>query len=88
MPIAARSLRAADTVRDLAAATPQSVGIDPERVKRIDAFMKSWVDEGRLSAIVTMLNRHGKVVNVTAHGKKDIRKPDPSALTRFSASTR
>ena len=35
-------VHAAETVRDLAAETPQSVGIDPERVKRIDAFMKSW----------------------------------------------
>jgi CubicO group peptidase (beta-lactamase class C family) len=66
-------------VRDLAAAPPQSVGLDPERVTRIDTFMKQWVDEGRLSSIVTMLNRHGKVVNVTAHGRKDIRNPDPIA---------
>lgn len=72
-------VHAAETVRDLAAATPQSVGIDPERVKRIDAFMKSWIDQGRLSAIVTTLSRHGKVVHVTAHGKKDIRTTDPIA---------
>ena len=38
-----------ETARDLAAAPPQSVGIDADRVKRIGALAKSFVDDGRLS---------------------------------------
>jgi len=70
-------LAASETVRDMAPATPESVGISSDRVKRIDTFMKQWVDQGRLAGIVTLLTRHGKVVNVTANGRKDIRNADP-----------
>ena len=68
---------AAEAVRDLAVATPESVGVSTERLKRLDAAIKKWVDGGRIAGAVTMLTRHGKTVNVTVHGKKDIRKPDP-----------
>ena len=74
---AAPPLAASETVRDMAPATPESVGISSDRVKRIDTFMKQWVDQGRLAGIVTLLTRHGKVVNVTANGRKDIRNADP-----------
>ena len=70
-------LTAAEMIRDMAPATPESVGISSDRVKRIDAFMKQWVDQGRLAGIVTLLTRHGKIVNVTANGRKDIRSADP-----------
>jgi CubicO group peptidase (beta-lactamase class C family) len=73
----AAPMDAAGAVRDLATAPPPSVGVDPERVARIGGMTKEWVDSGRLSAIVTMLNRHGKIVDVTVNGRKDIRKPDP-----------
>lgn len=68
---------AAEPVRDLAVATPESVGVSSERLKRLDAAMKKMVEGGRLAGAVTMLTRRGKTVNVTVHGKKDIRKPDP-----------
>ncbi len=74
---AAPPLAASETVRDMAPAAPESVGISSDRVKRIDTFMKQWVDQGRLAGIVTLLTRHGKVVNVTANGRKDIRNADP-----------
>jgi CubicO group peptidase (beta-lactamase class C family) len=68
---------AAEAVRDLAVATPESVGMSSERLKRLDAAMKKLVDSGKLAGAVTMLTRHGKTVHVTVNGKKDIRKPDP-----------
>jgi CubicO group peptidase (beta-lactamase class C family) len=68
---------AAEPVRDLATATPESVGLSSERLKRLDAAMKKMVDGGRLAGAVTMLTRRGKTVHVTVNGKKDIRKPDP-----------
>ncbi|MGH9141310.1 MAG: serine hydrolase domain-containing protein [Vicinamibacterales bacterium] len=63
--------------RDLAMATPESVGISPERVKRIDAAMKRLVDDKQVAGLVTLLERHGKVVEFNAVGQQDVRKPDP-----------
>ncbi len=57
-------------------ATPESVGVSSERLKRLDAAMKTLVDSGKLAGAVTVLTRHGKTVNVTVNGRKDIRKPD------------
>jgi len=62
--------------RDLAAAPPASVGVSAERLQRLDAGMKGLVDDGRLAGIVTLMARKGKVVHFTAHGKKDIRRPE------------
>ena len=59
-----------EPVRDLAMATPESVGVSSERLKRLDAAIKKLVDGGRLAGAVTMLTRHGKTVNVTVNGKK------------------
>ena len=66
----------AEPVRDLAMATPESVGVSSDRLKRLDAAIKKMVDSGKLAGAVTMLTRHGKTVNVTVNGKKDIRRPD------------
>ncbi len=65
--------------RDLAVAPPESVGVSSERLKRLDAGMKGLVDDGRLAGVVTLMARKGKVVHFAAHGKKDLRQPDPIA---------
>jgi CubicO group peptidase (beta-lactamase class C family) len=67
----------AASVRDLAIAAPESVGISSERVKRIDAAMKRLVDDKQVAGLVTLLERHGKVVAFNAVGRKDVRSPDP-----------
>ena len=61
---------AAEGVRDLAMATPESVGISPDRLKRLDAAMKKMIDSGKIAGAVTVLTRHGKTVNVTVNGRK------------------
>jgi CubicO group peptidase (beta-lactamase class C family) len=72
-----RATFAAEPVRDLAAATPESVGVSSDRVRRIDAGMKKMVDEGQLAGVVTLLARHGKIVDFGAYGRKDIRTQAP-----------
>jgi CubicO group peptidase (beta-lactamase class C family) len=64
-------------VRDLATASPESVGVSSERLRRIDAAMKRIVDTKQAAGVVTLLERHGKVVHFAAVGQKDVRKPDP-----------
>jgi len=75
-----RTVSAATSVRDLAAATPESVGVSSQRLRRIDDAMKRAVDEKRTAGVVTLLTRHGKIVHHNAVGLKDVRKPaDPVA---------
>ena len=68
---------AAENGRDLAKATPESVGVSSERLRRLDAGMQRFVDEGRLAGVTTLLARRGKIVNANAYGKKDVSTPDP-----------
>lgn len=63
-------------VRDLGAASPESVGISSERLSRLDAAMKHIVDEKQVSGLVTLLERHGKIVDYNAYGQLDVRKSD------------
>ncbi|HXI27304.1 MAG TPA: serine hydrolase domain-containing protein [Vicinamibacterales bacterium] len=65
------------STRDLGAAAPESVGISSERLRRIDAAMARLVDEKQVAGLVTLLERHGKIVHFNAVGKQDVGKPDP-----------
>src|SRR5208282_751759 len=57
---------------DLAQNKPESVGFSSERLERLHAAMQQEVDQKRLAGIVTILARHGKVVEERTYGKKDI----------------
>jgi CubicO group peptidase (beta-lactamase class C family) len=59
-------------VHDLPTASPESEGMSAERLARLNAGMKELVDNGRLAGVVTMVSRHGKVVEFDAVGKRDI----------------
>jgi CubicO group peptidase (beta-lactamase class C family) len=56
----------------IAVAKPESVGMSGERLARLNEGMKSLVDQGRLAGVVTMVARHGKVIEFDATGKRDI----------------
>jgi len=57
---------------DLPTASAESEGMSAERLARLSAGMKELVDSGRLAGAVTMVSRHGKVVEFDAVGKRDI----------------
>jgi len=59
-------------VHDLPTASAESEGMSAERLARLSAGMKELVDNGRLAGVVTMVSRHGKVVEFDATGKRDI----------------
>jgi CubicO group peptidase (beta-lactamase class C family) len=59
-------------VHDLPTASAESEGMSAERLSRLSAGMKELVDNGRLAGVVTMVSRHGKVVEFDAAGKRDI----------------
>jgi CubicO group peptidase (beta-lactamase class C family) len=53
-------------------ASAESVGMSGERLNRLSDGMKSLVDQGRLAGVVTMVARHGKVVEFDATGKRNL----------------
>ncbi len=55
----------------LAPATPESVGISPERLARIDAMCEEAIAEGQVPGIVALIARKGKIVYHKAFGKAD-----------------
>jgi CubicO group peptidase (beta-lactamase class C family) len=61
----------------LPSASAESEGMSTERLGRLSAGMKELVDQGRLAGVVTMVSRHGKVVEFDAAGKRDIASNSP-----------
>ncbi|HLY79670.1 MAG TPA: serine hydrolase domain-containing protein [Caulobacteraceae bacterium] len=66
--------------RDLAPATPESVGLSQAGLDAIDGYLKGLVDEGTLAGVVTLVARHGKTVHTSVIGKKDLASGEPLAL--------
>lgn len=62
---------------ELPMARPESVGMSSERLTRLTAAMKTPVEANKLSGVVTMIARNGKIVHVEATGKRDITAGDP-----------
>jgi CubicO group peptidase (beta-lactamase class C family) len=51
---------------------PESVGFSSERLERLHSLMQQTVDRKELPGAVTILARHGKVIDYRAYGMKDI----------------
>jgi len=68
-PVAARAAPAAALTP---AASPESVGFDSERLKRLDRYMAGVVADGRVAGMTTLLARHGKIVEFNTYGKASL----------------
>ena len=66
--------------RDLALATPESVGLSNAGLEAIDGYLRGLVDAGTLAGVVTLVARHGKTVHTSVMGKKDLASGEPLAL--------
>lgn len=53
-------------------ATPESVGMSTERLKRMHAGMQALVDARQVGGIVTLVARDGKMVDLQAFGFQDV----------------
>src|SRR5881392_1663358 len=51
---------------------PETVGFSTERLARLHTLLQQKIEDKQLGGIVTVLARHGKVVDFRAYGKKDI----------------
>src|SRR3990172_2863806 len=52
-------------------------GMDPERLARIPARMKEFVEKGTIAGAVTLVARHGVVASLEAVGYQDLETKQP-----------
>jgi CubicO group peptidase (beta-lactamase class C family) len=86
----ARVAPAAPVAR-VAAVAPASVGVSADRLARLHAAMKAFVDRKEVSGIVTLVAREGKTVDLHAVGLADIDRNTPmktDAIFRIASMTK
>jgi CubicO group peptidase (beta-lactamase class C family) len=76
---------------DLSLSDPATLGMNPHKLAEIPARMKEFVAAGTISGVVTILARHGKVVEFDAVGLRDIESNSPmqkDSLFRIASLTK
>jgi CubicO group peptidase (beta-lactamase class C family) len=58
---------------------PEALGLDGERLARIPRFFQSYVDDGKLAGVLTLVSRRGQVVHCEARGSADVEAGTPMA---------
>jgi CubicO group peptidase (beta-lactamase class C family) len=51
---------------------PDEVGFDPQRLARVDAHFRRYVDDGRLPGWSLVIGRAGRVAHVARYGRRDV----------------
>lgn len=62
---------------DMTVMKPETVGFSAERLERLHALMQDVVDQKQLPGAVTLLARHGKVVDYRTYGMRDAASGSP-----------
>ncbi len=62
---------------DLSVVKPESVGFSSERLENLHALLQQVVDQKQIPGIVTILARHGKVVDYRTYGVRDFASGTP-----------
>ena len=55
-----------------AEAEPAELGLDPDRLRRIDRHFARYVDDGRLPGWLITVSRHGRLAYVSGYGSRDV----------------
>jgi CubicO group peptidase (beta-lactamase class C family) len=87
LAVAVRSLAA----QGLPRATPDAVGLSPERIGRLTGVLQAYVDSGRMAGAVALVARHGKVAYLGAVGWRDKESQAPmrdDAIFRIASQTK
>ena len=66
-------------------------GFSPERLARIGAHFRRYVDDGRLPGWLTLISRGGKIVHLETYGRRDLESGAPVELDtvfRFYSMTK
>ena len=65
--------------QELPSGTPEEVGISNQRLSRIDEFVERHIEANHFAGAVTLVARHGQVVQFEAYGTQDIEAGVPMA---------
>ena len=74
------STPASVSTADLEYASPESVGVDSQRLTRVTERMQEFVDAGQLAGVVTMAARDSKIFHAEAVGYRDLASQDPMEI--------
>src|ERR1700733_14692282 len=77
---AAQQALAQDPARhalDMTVVKPETVGFSSQRLENLHAFLQQAVDQKQIAGIVTILARHGKVVDYRTYGVSDLASGKP-----------
>src|SRR5215469_14265840 len=89
--MAAAAAPAARVVALPRAASPESVGLSSERLRRLDRWMEGEIAAGRKSGVVVLIARHGKIAWEKAYGVSDVAARTPlrsDAMFRLFSMTK
>jgi CubicO group peptidase (beta-lactamase class C family) len=78
-PSQAQSPQPQQSSQPLPIAKPEDVGVSSPRLDRIGQTVQQYVDQGKVSGVVTLVLRKGQVVQSGAYGKRDIESGSPMA---------
>ncbi len=70
---------------------PALVGMDPERLARIDTHLARYVDDGRLAGWQVLVTRRGQTVHSSVYGSRDLEAGlpvEPDTLWRIYSMTK
>ena len=70
-PAAAQSAKRR-TPGDASAVTPESVGFSSERLENLHKLIQDEIDQKQLAGAITILARHGKIVDYRVYGERDV----------------
>jgi hypothetical protein len=60
------------TFSQLKFSDPESQGISSDRLKMITELSKSYIDQGKVANITTMVNRKGKIIYFESFGNRGL----------------
>ena len=72
-------------------ADPAEVGIDPDRLRRVDEHLARYVDDGRLPGWLVTVSRYGRLAHVSAYGSRDVEQGlpvEPDTMWRIYSMTK
>jgi len=64
-------------VLDMTVVKPESAGFSSERLERLHTWLQQSVDDRQIAGMVTILARHGKVVDYRTYGYRDLASKSP-----------
>jgi CubicO group peptidase (beta-lactamase class C family) len=70
---------------------PAEVGLDAQRLRRIDAHFRKYVDDGRLTGWQVMVSRQGRIAHLSSYGHADKevgRAVEPDTIWRIYSMTK